>query len=251
MRLLQSLQAATMDTAAGAGHRRVVTLLLALAPCAARAQALAPAYLASSYFPAPHPAPAPELPAPPATLATPPGPGVFSSRRGRGQQLQPRFPSRPPAVVGAELNAVFDPAPAPSSASPTPPQLFSGDVHLPSPGPAGLVLLGGGLGPQGQQPAPSPAPPSEAAPPPAGVPAQVGPALPAVPGLEQGCGVRVVEECRQQYEMVCEETVARRLQERCQEVTTQTCEDTLTTEYEPACFQRIISHCTGVSRDQP
>ena len=83
------------------------------------------------------------------------------------------------------------------------------------------------------------------------MPAQVGPALPAVPGLEQGCGVRVVEECRQQYEMVCEETVARRLQERCQEVTTQTCEDTVTTEYEPACFQRIISHCTGVSRDQP
>ena len=83
---------------------------------------------------------------------------------------------------------------------------------------------------------------------------QVGPALPAVPGLgpSEGCGaVRVVEECRQQYEMVCEETVARRQQERCQEVATQTCEDTVTTEYEPACFQRIISHCDGVGRARP
>ena len=64
-----------------------------------------------------------------------------------------------------------------------------------------------------------------------------------------GCEPTFVEECHNEYEMVCEETTTEREREVCDTVMEEVCETVLTTEYEPACFQKIINHCGNVSHD--
>jgi len=63
-----------------------------------------------------------------------------------------------------------------------------------------------------------------------------------------GCEPTFVEECHNEYEMVCEETTTEREREVCDTVMEEVCETVLTTEYEPACFQKIINHCGNVCK---
>ena len=57
-----------------------------------------------------------------------------------------------------------------------------------------------------------------------------------------------MEECRNEYEMVCEETTVEREKPYCETVIEDVCETGTATDYEPACFQQIINHCDGVSQ---
>ena len=96
----------------------------------------------------------------------------------------------------------------------------------------------------------------------------VGPAIPAVPAAQAGglgplgvrgkqeplvqspngggCKTTFVEECHNEYEMICEETTIEREKHQCEVIVEDVCEEGVTTEYEPACFQQIINHCEGV-----
>ena len=69
--------------------------------------------------------------------------------------------------------------------------------------------------------------------------------------IELNCKTTFIEECHNEYKMVCEETTVEREREVCETVQEKICKKGVNTEYEPACFQRIISHCDGVSRAQP
>ena len=105
----------------------------------------------------------------------------------------------------------------------------------------------------------------------------VGPAIPAVPGPQslprqevdvlrplgvggnleplvvkspkEVCKTTFVEECHNEYKMVCEETTIEREKHQCEVVVEDVCEEGITTEYEPACFQQIINHCDGVNNE--
>ena len=70
---------------------------------------------------------------------------------------------------------------------------------------------------------------------------------PVVDGRTGRCEPSFVEECHNEYEMVCEETSIEREKEVCDTVLEEVCETGVTTEYEPACFQRVINHCSNVS----
>ena len=67
--------------------------------------------------------------------------------------------------------------------------------------------------------------------------------------LGRGCKTTYVEECHHEYKMVCEETTVQRDREVCQTVQEKVCEQQQKIDYEPACFQRIISHCDRVMVD--
>lgn len=66
--------------------------------------------------------------------------------------------------------------------------------------------------------------------------------------IQPGCEPSFVEECHNEYEMVCEETSIEREKEVCDTVLEEVCETGVTTEYEPACFQRVINHCSNVCK---
>ena len=61
------------------------------------------------------------------------------------------------------------------------------------------------------------------------------------------CKTTFIEECHNEYKMVCEETTVEREREVCEIVHEKVCHEEVNTDYEPACFQRIISHCDSVS----
>ena len=65
--------------------------------------------------------------------------------------------------------------------------------------------------------------------------------------IELNCKTTFIEECHNEYKMVCEETTVEREREVCETVQEKICKKGVNTEYEPACFQRIISHCDRVS----
>ena len=67
--------------------------------------------------------------------------------------------------------------------------------------------------------------------------------------LGPGCKTTYVEECHREYKMVCEETTVQRDRKVCQTVQEKVCEQQQKIDYEPACFQRIISHCDRVRVD--
>ena len=67
--------------------------------------------------------------------------------------------------------------------------------------------------------------------------------------LGPGCKTTYVEECHHEYKMVCEETTVQRDRKVCQTVKEKVCEQQQKIDYEPACFQRIISHCDRVKVD--
>ena len=61
------------------------------------------------------------------------------------------------------------------------------------------------------------------------------------------CKPTFVEECKNEYKMVCVETTVDREKPYCETVLEDVCETGIATDYEPACFQQIINHCDGVS----
>ena len=65
--------------------------------------------------------------------------------------------------------------------------------------------------------------------------------------IQDGCQTTFIEECHNEYEMVCEETSIEREKEQCEVVEEEVCREGVATGYEPACFQHIINHCDGVS----
>ena len=65
--------------------------------------------------------------------------------------------------------------------------------------------------------------------------------------IQPRCKPSFVEECHNEYKMVCEETSIEREKEVCDTVLEEVCETGVTTEYEPACFQQVINHCSNVS----
>lgn len=73
---------------------------------------------------------------------------------------------------------------------------------------------------------------------------------PVVDGRTGRCEPSFVEECHNEYKMVCEETSIEREKEVCDTVLEEVCETGITTEYEPACFQRVINHCSNVSSNK-
>ena len=64
--------------------------------------------------------------------------------------------------------------------------------------------------------------------------------------LELGCKTTYVEECHNEYKMVCEETTVERDREVCHTVQEKVCQHQEKIDYEPACFQQITSHCDKV-----
>lgn len=66
--------------------------------------------------------------------------------------------------------------------------------------------------------------------------------------IELNCKTTFIEECHNEYKMVCEETTVEREREVCETVQEKICKKGVNTEYEPACFQRIISHCDRVCK---
>lgn len=73
---------------------------------------------------------------------------------------------------------------------------------------------------------------------------------PVVDGRAGRCEPSFVEECHNEYKMVCEDTSIEREKEVCDTVLEEVCETGITTEYEPACFQRVINHCSNVSSNK-
>lgn len=66
--------------------------------------------------------------------------------------------------------------------------------------------------------------------------------------IQPRCEPSFVEECHNEYKMVCEETSIEREKEVCDTVLEEVCKTGVTTEYEPACFQRVINHCSNVCK---
>ena len=64
--------------------------------------------------------------------------------------------------------------------------------------------------------------------------------------LELGCKTTYIEECHNEYKMVCEETTVEREREVCQTVQEKVCERQEKIDYEPACFRQFIGHCDRV-----
>merc|ERR1719347_814332 len=62
------------------------------------------------------------------------------------------------------------------------------------------------------------------------------------------CKPTFVEECKNEYKMVCVETTVDREKPYCETVLEDVCETGIATDYEPACFQQIINHCDGVCK---
>lgn len=63
---------------------------------------------------------------------------------------------------------------------------------------------------------------------------------------ELGCKTTYVEECHNEYSMVCEDTTVQRDREVCHTVQEKVCEHQEKIDYEPACFRQIIGHCDRV-----
>ena len=60
------------------------------------------------------------------------------------------------------------------------------------------------------------------------------------------CKTTFIEECHNEYKMVCEETTVEREREVCQTVQEKVCERQEKIDYEPACFRQFIGHCDRV-----
>jgi len=66
--------------------------------------------------------------------------------------------------------------------------------------------------------------------------------------LVKTCSKTLIEECHNEYSMVCEETFTEREKYECKTVEETKCENGFTTEYEPACFQQILDNCQNICK---
>ena len=63
----------------------------------------------------------------------------------------------------------------------------------------------------------------------------------------KACSKTLIEECHNEYSVVCEDIFTEREKYECETVEETKCEEEFTTKYEPACFQQILDNCKNVS----